>query len=200
MNIKKIIIGFITVFIIVFIGLQFHNNTISNKITRLNEELYLSTWSVDTSNISDKAKEAIMKSELATKPNTDFSNCINLPVKDRKDYTGTPGIYPQTCMNTVSSFYSPDKNWAQCQYFVNNCNRLGFEEVEVPKAGDIIVFFKKNHAFHTGLYLGKSKYGPVINHSDGGKLPNNYHKHVLVKNLYKDYKENIYYRYYTYIK
>ena len=103
-------------------------------------------------------------------------------------------------MNTVSAFYSPQRNWAQCQYFVNNCTKLGFKETDLPRPGDIIVFFKKNHAFHTGLYVGTSVYGPVINHSDGGKLPKNYHKHVLVKNLYKNYREHIYYRYYTYIK
>lgn len=197
---NKIFRNFVIVFFIVFIGLSLYKCNIFRELQSFREDCYLSTWTVDTTGITNKAKEAILISESINKPNTDFTYCINLPVSERKDYTGTPGKYPQTCMNTVSSFYNPKRNWAQCQYFVNNCTKLGFKETDLPKPGDIIVFFKKNHAFHTGLYLGNSKYGPVINHSDGGKLPNNYHKHVLVNNLYKNCGSYVYYRYYTYVK
>ena len=198
--VNKILRNFAIVFILVFIGLSLYKCNVYNEVTELRQNLYLSSWSVDTSNITDKAKKAILISENINKPNTDFTYCINLPPKDRRDYTGTLGKYPQTCMNTVSSFYSPTRNWAQCQYFVNNCRALGFEETSIPKPGDIIIFFNKNHAFHTGLYLGNSNYGPIMNHSDGGKLPSNYHKHVIVNNVYKNSGEHIYYRYFTCIK
>lgn len=198
--VNKTLRNFVIVFILVFIGLSLYKCNICNEVKTIREDLYLSSWSIDTSNVSDKAKNAIIISENTNKPNTDFTYCINLPSKERHDYTGTPGKYPQTCMNTVSAFYSPKRNWAQCQYFVDNCNTLGFKETSIPKPGDIIVFFNKNHAFHTGLYLGNSRYGPIMNHSDGGKLPNNYHKHVIVNNVYKNSGEHIYYRYYTCFK
>ena len=160
---------------------------------------YYFTWSPNKSNISEQAKIAIEKSEACDRPNNDFSYCINLPKKDRKDYTGTPGKYPQTCMNTVSSFYSPKANWAQCNYFVNNLNKLHFKETDSPRPGDIVIFFKKNNdARHTGLYVGKSLFGPLMNHSDGGKLPHNYQKHFPIKLYMLTRKDYINYKYYTY--
>lgn len=163
--------------------------------------IYYITWTPSTYNISEKAREAVNISENTCKPNTDFSNCINLPVKDRRDYTGTPGPYPQTCMNTVSSFYSPNANWAQCNYFVNNLQKLGFKETFDPKPGDIVIFFKKNNdARHTGLYVGKSLFGPLMNHSDGGKKSHNYQKHFPIKLFMLTRKDYVNYKYYTYIK
>lgn len=196
-NIIIIILLFITLGIssVLYIDLKEYNRYSTYK-----EILYMKNWSYSTEGISKAAKNAISISENTTCPNNNFSHVIHFPKEWKKDYTGTPGKYPQTCMNTVSAFYNPKANWAQCQYFVNNCTKLGFKETTTPKAGDIIIFFKKNHAFHTGLYLGESRYGPVINHSNGGKLPSDYQKHILVKNLYKNCGEHVYYRYYTYIK
>lgn len=163
--------------------------------------IYYILWTPSTYNISEKATTALLESERTNKPNNDFSNCINLPKKDRKDYTGTPGKYPQTCMNTVSYFYSPKANWAQCNYFVNNIKKLGFKETKNPKPGDIVIFFKKNNdARHTGLYVGKSLFGPLMNHSDGGKKPYNYQKHLPIKLFMLVKKDYIYYKYYTYIQ
>lgn len=163
--------------------------------------IYYILWTPSTYNISEKATTALLESERTSRPNNDFSNCINLPKKDRKDYTGTPGKYPQTCMNTVSYFYSPKANWAQCNYFVNNIKKLGFKETKNPKPGDIVIFFKKNNdARHTGLYVGKSLFGPLMNHSDGGKKPYNYQKHLPIKLFMLVKKDYIYYKYYTYIQ
>jgi len=163
--------------------------------------IYYITWCPSTTGISNKARAAVQISENTHKPNTDFTYCINLPKRDRKDYTGTPGKYPQTCMNTVSSFYSPEANWAQCNYFVNNLKYLGFKETNNPKPGDIVIFFKKNNdARHTGLYVGKSLFGPLMNHSDGGKKPHNYQKHFPIWLFMITRKDYVNYKYYTYIK
>ena len=103
-------------------------------------------------------------------------------------------------MNTVSAFYSPDANWAQCIYFVNHLKKLGFKETNDPKPGDVVVFFDRNHeAHHTGLYVGKSLFGPLMNHSDGGRKPHNYQKHLPIKLYMKASKHFIDYKYYTYV-
>lgn len=162
--------------------------------------VYWLTWTPSLKGISEKAKQAVIASEKNKCPNNDFTHVVHFPKAWKKDYTGTPGPYPQTCMNTVSSFYSPDANWAQCAWFVANHKRLGFAETDDPKPGDIVVFFKEHGvAKHTGLYVGKSLFGPLMNHSDGGKKPHNYQKHFPIK-LYifgsTNYKSH---KYYTYI-
>lgn len=168
------------------------------SILLLGVGIYYFTWTPSTNGISEKARTAVEKSEVTTSPNNDFSYCINLPKKERKDYAGTPGKYPQTCMNTVSSFYSPKANWAQCNYFVNHLKQLGFTETDDPKPGDIVVFYKKNNdARHTGLYVGNSLFGPLMNHSDGGKKPRNYWKHFPIKLFMLVSKDYVDYKYYT---
>ena len=160
--------------------------------------VYYLTWTPSTDGISEKARMAVERSEACTHPNNDFTHVIHFPKEWKKDYTGTPGKYPQTCMNTVSSFYRPEANWAQCNYFVNHLKQLGFKETNDPKPGDIVVFFKKNNdARHTGLYVGKSLFGPMMNHSDGGKKPHNYQKHVPVKCFMLFAKDYVEYKYYT---
>ena len=162
--------------------------------------IYYFTWSPSLDGISEKARLAVERSEACTHPNNDFTHVVHFPQKWKKDYTGTPGKDPQTCMNTVSSFYSPDANWAHCGWFVNNHKKLGFKETDHPKPGDIVIFLRGNgSAGHTGLYVGKSLFGPMMNHSDGGKKDYNYWKHfpiklyMLIAYHYKSYK------YYTYI-
>lgn len=103
-------------------------------------------------------------------------------------------------MNTVSAFYSPEANWAQCIHFVNHHKKLGFKETNNPKPGDIVVFFKANNdPSHTGLYVGNSLFGPMMNHSDGGKKPNNYQKHFPIKLYMLAAKDYVEYKYYTYL-
>lgn len=117
--------------------------------------VYYFTWTPSTKGISEKARIAVERSEACTHPNNDFTHVIHFPKAWKKDYTGTQGEYLQTCMNNVSSFCSPDANWAQCICFVNHLKKLGFKETANPKPGDIIVFFDSNHeAHHTGLYVG----------------------------------------------
>lgn len=102
--------------------------------------IYYITWTPSTKGISEKARIAVERSEACTQPNNDFSHVIHFPKEWKKDYTGTVGKYPQTCMNTVSAFYCPDANWAQCIYFVNHLKKLGFKETNDPKPGDLVVF------------------------------------------------------------
>ena len=163
--------------------------------------VYYLTWTPSTKGISEKARIAVERSESCTHPNNDFSHVIHFPKGWKKDYTGTPGKYPQTCMNTVSSFYSPEANWAQCNYFVNHLKKLGFKETSDPKPGDIVVFFKANNdARHTGLYVGNLLFGPMMNHSDGGKKPHNYQKHFPLKLFTIGAKGYVEYKYYTCVK
>ena len=163
--------------------------------------VYYVTWTPSTDGISETAKKAVIASEERTCPNNDFRNVRHFPKEWKKDYTGTPGKYPQTCMNTVSSFFCPESNWAQCNWFVAHHKQLGFEETTHPKPGDIVVFFKKNNdARHTGLFVGYSLFGPLMNHSDGGKKPHNYQKHFPIL-LYVGAgraRGYIDYKYYTY--
>ena len=162
--------------------------------------VYYFTWTPSTKGISEKARIAVERSEACTHPNNDFSHVIHFPKEWKKDYTGTVGIYPQTCMNTVSAFYRPEANWAQCIYFVNHLKKLGFKETNDPKPGDVVVFFDRNHeAHHTGLYVGKSLFGPLMNHSDGGRKPHNYQKHLPIKLYMRASKNFIDYKYYTYV-
>ena len=165
--------------------------------------VYYFSWSPSVDGISERARLAVERSEACTHPNNDFSHVVHFPKEWKKDYTGTPGKYPQTCMNTVSAFYSPEANWAQCNWFVAHLKQLGFQETTDPKPGDIVVFFKKNNdARHTGLYVGKSLFGPLMNHSDGGKKPHNYVKHFPIQLYMLGGKSRGYveYRYYTYIR
>lgn len=163
--------------------------------------VYWLTWTPSLTGVSEKAKQAVIASEKNTHPNNDFTHVVHFPKAWKKDYTGTPGKYPQTCMNTVSSFYSPNANWAQCNWFVANHKQLGFEETDSPKPGDIVVFFKPNNdARHTGLFVGYSLFGPLMNHSDGGKKPHNYQKHFPVKLYMMTRHGYVTYKYYTYIK
>ena len=160
--------------------------------------VYYISWTPVTKGISEKARIAVERSEACTHPNNDFSHVIHFPKAWKKDYTGAVGKYPQTCMNTVSSFYCPEANWAQCNYFVNHLKKLGFKETDYPQAGDIIVFFEKNKsAFHTGLFVGNSLFGPLMNHSDGGRKPHNYHKHFPIKLYLHFSKSCTEYKYYT---
>ena len=145
--------------------------------------VYHLTWTPNTEGITDKARLAVERSETCDKPNNDFRYVIHFPKEWKKDYTGTPGPLPMTCMNTVSSFFhpAPEGNWAQCNYFVNHLKQLGFKQVDDPKPGDVVVFFKAGgDARHTGLYVGNSLFGALMNHSDGGKKPSNYHHHFPI--------------------
>lgn len=162
--------------------------------------VYYFTWTPSTEGISEKARIAVERSEACTHPNNDFTHVIHFPKEWKKDYTGAVGKYPQTCMNTVSAFYSPEANWAQCIYFVNHLKKLGFKETDSPKPGDVVVFFDRNHeAHHTGLYVGKSLFGPLMNHSDGGRKPYDYQKHMPVKLFMLVRKKYVDYKYYTYV-
>ena len=49
----------------------------------------------------------------------------------------------------------------------------------------------------TGLYVGNSLFGPLMNHSDGGRKPHNYQKHLPIKLYLKGSKNFIEYKYYT---
>ena len=136
--------------------------------------IYYITWTPSTRGISEQARIAVERSEACTHPNNDFSHVIHFPKAWKKDYTGAVGIYPQTCMNTVSAFYSPEANWAQCIYFVNHLKKLGFKQTDNPKPGD-------------------------MNHSNGGRKPHNYQKHFPIKLYLKASKNFIDYKYYTYV-
>jgi hypothetical protein len=158
--------------------------------------IYCILWMPKMTGRTPEANKAVKVAEKNRMPNSNFIYASNMPVKDRLDYTHS-SYHPHTCINTATSFYDKHHTCSYCNHFIVHPERWGFEETSCPRAGDLIIFFKKgNDARHCGMYVGKSLLGPMMDHSDGGYLWFDYQRHVPAKLLYVFFSR---YKYYTYV-
>ena len=133
------------------------------------------------------------RAEELTDCNYDFRYASNLPKKLRIDYTNS-SWKPKPCINTATSVYDKYNTCTYCPHFVEHPEKWGFVEVEDPKAGDMIVLFNSERAYHVGILVGNSILGPIMNHAAAGK---GYIKHdyVIRFKMSSKVKDIKYYRY-----
>lgn len=105
------------------------------------------------------------KKALACKdPNYDLRYCIDLPLNSRKNFTHDKNYKPLPCINTATSFYDEIHRAANCNKFMSNPGKWGFNEVNANAAlpGDLILFLRKSgNAYHAGVFTMNSLLGPL---------------------------------------
>lgn len=133
--------------------------------------------------------------------NYDLRYCIDLPTSERRDYTNS-SWKPMPCINTASSLYNDKHRAANCNKFMADPSKWGFQEVSADEAvpGDMMLFIRRTDgARHAGVYTMNSILGPLCANTGPSGIFFKYMpiKPLLAVELFGFYKAK-YYRYNTY--
>ena len=115
----------------------------------------------------------------ATAPNMNFLFARNASLVGRV-YMTFSGKEFKPCINTATAFFNKFDTCSNCEDFIKNPARWGFQKVDVPQVGDIIIQHnsKTGKAYHAAIIVDIRNGRYIVNHA----VRRNYIKNAELKN------------------
>ena len=115
----------------------------------------------------------------ATAPNMNFLFARNASLAGRI-YMTFSGKEFKPCINTATAFFNKFDTCSNCEDFIKNPARWGFQKVDVPQVGDIIIQHnsKTGKAYHAAMIVDIRDGKYIVNHA----VRRNYIKNAELKN------------------
>ena len=115
----------------------------------------------------------------ATAPNMNFLFARNASLVGRV-YMTFSGKEFKPCINTATAFFNNFDTCSNCEDFVKNPQRWGFEQIASPKIGDIVIQHnpKTDRAFHAAIIVNMENDRYYVSHA----IKTKYYKNVELNN------------------